>query len=162
MHLIKSLAFVLLWLFVFESSFTHALCLEQRGFLLFVADLSKNTSFFISLPARTVFVLVLFVAHDAIELLISQLLAALFANSLLEFLNVLEVLSFFGVFGPHLVVLECFVQLLVFLLGLALFECLDLCLLHEQPLFDISHVAITLQHFSQEIVWTRNRHFGLN
>ena len=60
-----------------------------------------------------------------------QLLTAFLRDSLLQLLNVFEILLFFDVFSAHLVIFQSLMKFLVFGLGLVLFKCLDLCLLFQ-------------------------------
>lgn len=96
------------------------------------------------------------VHHDLVEGIIVDI-SSVVLDLLLQLGNILDVLSFFGVFGPHLVLSQSLMELFVLLLMLLFFESFDLCLLVENSSFNPGHMGVTLEHLSQEIVWPRDR-----
>lgn len=65
-------------------------------------------------------------------------------------------------FCAHLVILQGFVELLVFSFGLVFLKSLDLGLLLQESLLDVHHVLVALEHLSEEVVRPSNWHFRLN
>ncbi len=135
----------------------------ELSFLLdVIANLFEHAALLGSLAALSILILVGFAAHNLIKLLVGQLLTALLRNSLLQLLDVFEVLFLFDVFSTHLVVFQGLMKLLVFGLGLILLKGLDLGLLLKQALLYIHHLLVRFQHLGEEVVRSRNRDFGLD
>lgn len=130
-------------------------------FSLLLAHLCQYASPFVTLAPGPVLVLVL-VEHDAIELLIVELIAARLRNPLLELVNVFEIFTFLGVLGAHLVILECLVELFVFLARFVLFEGLDAGLLLQESLFDVEHVVVRLEHLGEKVIGSSDWYLGLD
>lgn len=99
--------------------------------------------------------------HDLIEVCVSHIIAFL-TDPLLQLLDLVEVITLFLMLGLHLEVFEGFVEFLVLCSSLLLLERLDLCLLLEEAALDFGHVLVRFEHLSEEVVWTRNRHLGLD
>jgi len=84
------------------------------------------------------------------------------AKVVLEVLDLLVVLSLVLMLLLHLVVLDGLVELFVFKSLLLLLKSLDTNLLLQKSTLDGAHVVISLEHFSQEIVGSRDGDLGLD
>ena len=105
--------------------------------------------------------LVLLRAHHLVKIFISHLIALLL-NLVLQVVDLVHALLLLVMLRLHLEVLEGLMELLVFGTLLLLFEGLNLGLLLQETALNLNHVLVSLEHLSEEIVGSGDRHARLN
>lgn len=156
-----SLAFPHFSSFSTFASFASLLNLFALRFLVLLMLLSDNIDYSLSLLLPSSALVRPILVEQGIEVFLISC-SSFFLDLLLQLIDCLKVLSLFLVLFSHFVRLYSFLELLVLLSLLSLFEVVDFLLLLEESTLHFCHVRIAFIHFSKEIIGSANGNLSLD